>query len=198
MIVWTQQKLEFWEELEHNGVVYCSEDSYWYKEYSTAYDWITKQIHIRISPPPIAEIKHPLWCWTQYNSYKSRKPKFSPQDGNYSPQVLIEADIPDNLLLQSNFMLWTCCCLNGYPIADKRLDKDMDIFRAAHNIKEHNFNSYSEELKERIMKSWNVIFDLNYRNRRYEKRPRRNKSIQATFWLLRKEWVKSIRFFIPQ
>ena len=198
MIVWTQQKIEFWEELNSNGVAYCTNDSWQYKEFQFAYDWLTEQMSSRISPPPTAEIKHPLWCWTQYSNYKSRKPKFSPQDCNFQAQVFIEADIPDEMLLHSNFMLWSCCCLNGYPIAEKCLDKDMDTFRAAHNIKEHNFNLYPDDIKERIMKSWEVIFDLDYRNRRYETHPRRNKSIQATFWLLRKEWVKSVRFFIPK
>ena len=71
-------------------------------------------------PPPMPEIKLPLWCWVQYGCYKNRKPKFRPDkdENGYYPQVFIEAEIPDELLLQSNFYLWTWYCLNGWQIGD--------------------------------------------------------------------------------
>lgn len=199
MTIWIQQKLEFWEELESNGIVYCNEESWTYKMCNFAYDWLTAQMHIRISPPPMPEIKLPLWGWVQYRSHKYRKPTFTPykdENGLY-PQVLIEAEIPDELLLQSNFCLWESCCINGSEIGDT-LNKDIEQFDATHNISERGFRAYPDELKQRIMKSWEFIFDLDYRNRRYYNRPRRKTPIQATFWLLRKEWVKDVRFFIPK
>ena len=115
MRIWTQQRLAFWEELECNGIAYCNEESWLYKEYGFAYDWLIGQMHTRLSAPPMPEIKLPLWGWVQYRNYKRHKPTFSPQrdDCGYYPQVLIEAEIPDELLLQSNFHLWAwhCICL---------------------------------------------------------------------------------------
>ena len=199
MIVWTQQKLAFWDALQRDGVAYCTEESSLYKENRYAYDWLVVEMHHRLSSPPMPEIKLPLWCWVQYDSYKNRKPKFRPsedENDNY-PEVFIEADIPDELLLQSNFCLWESCCMNGFEIGDT-LNKEIEQFDATHDITERGFRAYPEELKQCIMKSWECIFDLDFRNRRYYNRPRRNTPIQATFWLLRKEWVKSVRFFIPK
>lgn len=196
MIVWTQQKLAFWEALERDGIAYCTEESWIYKEYGYAYDWLVSEMHHRLSPPPMPEIKLPLWCWVQYGSYKNRKPKFTPskdENGHY-PEVFIEADIPDELLLQSNFHLWGWHCINGWQIGDEQLEKEIDEYNATHDIKGRSFLAYPEDLQQRIMKSWECIFDLNYRNRRYHDRPQRNKPIQATFWLLKKEWVRSVRF----
>lgn len=199
MKIWTQQKLAFWEELESNGVAYCNEESWFYKKFDFAYDWLVEQMNIRLSPAPIPEIKLPLWGWVQYMNYKSRKPKFSPEkdENGYYPQVFIEADIPDELLLQNCFHLWIHC-MNGWQIGDEQLEKEIEIFEKSNYIKGLRFTEYPDELKQRIKKSWECIFDLDYRNRRYCDNPRRNKSIQATFWLLRKEWVKDVRFFIPK
>lgn len=199
MKIWTQQKLAFWEELERNGIAYCNEESWIYKEFNFAYDWLVGQMCTRLSPPPTSEIKLPLWGWVQYKNYKCRKPIFSPDKDEYGyyPQVFIEAEIPDEMLLQSNFSLWEGCCMNGFEIGDT-LNKEIELFDAAHDITERGFRAYPDELKQHIMKSWESIFDLDYRNRRYHNRPRRNTPIQATFWLLRKEWVKDVRFYIPK
>lgn len=195
MKIWTQQDIGLWEELKRNGIVYCTKDSWLYKNCDFAYDWLAQQMCARLSPPPMPTIKLPLWGWVQYRSYKNRKPKFTPEIDNdvYSPQVFIEAEIPAELLLQSNFELWTICCLNGLEIG-KELDDEVDMC----NNQGLTFDAYPDNLKRRIMKSWECIFDLNYRNRIYQPYARRNLSIQATFWLLRKEWIKDVRFFIPK
>lgn len=199
MRIWTRQKLKFWEQLKCEGVAYCTEESWWYEKYRFAYDWLVGQMNIRLFPAPIPEIKLPLWGWVQYNNYKSRKPKFTPEkdERGFYPQVLIEVEIPNEMLLQSNFYLWECHCMNGWHIGDKKLEKEIQIFEDSNN-KTCGFLEYPDELKQRIMKSWECIFDLDYRSRIYCDRPRRNKSIQATFWLLRKEWVKNVSFFVPK
>ena len=93
MRIWTQQKFAFWEELERNGIVYCNEESWTYRAFDFAYDWLVEQMHTRLSAPPMPEIKLPLWGWVQYKNYKCRKPTFSPEkdENGYYPQVLIKA-----------------------------------------------------------------------------------------------------------
>lgn len=78
MIVWTQQRLEFWEELNRNGIAYCNQQSWLYREYGFAYDWLTEQMRQRLGEPPMAEIKLPLWCWVQYASYKCKNQNLDP------------------------------------------------------------------------------------------------------------------------
>lgn len=157
MRVWTQQNLEFWEELERDGIAYCKQESWLYKEYDFAYDWLVGQMHIRLSTPPKVEIKLPLWCWVQYKNYKSRKPRFSPSrdDGGYHAEVMIEADIPDELLLQSNFYLWSYCCMNGWLIGDETLEKELDVYEKTNGIEYgYKFQELPKEYQERIKKSW--------------------------------------------
>lgn len=200
MIVWTHQDLDFWEDLEREGVAYCTKESWLCREYRFAYDWMVEQMHLRLGLPPMSQIRYPLWCWVQYGSYKARKPKFTPdkEDGKYLPAVFIEADIPDEMLLESNFHLWSWCCMNGWHIGGKELEREVEEFERAHNITNGaSFHQYPSELQEKIKKSWEAVFDMNYRHRGYEDHPRRNKSIQATFWYLRKEWVRSVHIFKP-
>lgn len=201
MIVWTQQRLSFLDDLQRNGVVFCTEESDMYEDCGFAYDWLVAQMHTRLLPPPIADIKLPLWCWVQYNNYKSRKPKFTPSkdENGYYAEVFIEADIPDNLLLQSDFYLWSWYCLNGWEIGNKQLHKEWGRF-IDENFAGSGFRFYDlpADMQCRIKKSWEHIFDLDYRNHCYRRCSRRNKSIQATFWLLRKEWVREVRIFTPE
>lgn len=201
MIIWTQQRLEFWEELNRNGVAYCTCQSWLYREYGFAYDWLAEQMRQRLGEPPHPDIRLPLWGWVQYGCYKSKKPKFRPNNVDNKPiaEVFIEAEIPDEMLLQSNFNLWAWHCLNGWQIGDEQLQRDIDAYNSKNGIKDGaDFMNYPQELKERIANSWQHIFDLNYRNPRYHNRPKRNTPIQATFWSLRREWVRSVRFNMPK
>ena len=50
------------------------------------------------------------------------------------------------------------------------------------------------EFHKRIEKSWENIFDLHWYNKRYNY-PFKNKSIQATFWELSLDEVKSMKYF---
>jgi hypothetical protein len=54
------------------------------------------------------------------------------------------------------------------------------------------FSDFPQELQDVIKKSWEVIFDLKNRDRRLNPKAIRNKSIQATLWWVRKEWIVSV------
>lgn len=201
MIVWTQQELSFLGDLERNGVAYCNCEGWLRREYGFAYDWMVEQMRLRLGEPPMGEISLPLWCWVQYNDHKSPKPKFRPNlgdNGQPVPSVFIEADVPEEVLLQSNFRLWAWHCMNGWPIGSQELEREVDSFKRERGIQQGvEFCELPAHLQGRIRQSWECIFDLDYRHRRYDNHPRRNKAIQATFWYLRKEWIRSVRIFNP-
>lgn len=181
--------------INSEGFAFCDKESWLCSEFRYAYDWMAQQTRLHLGNPPLPQIKYPLWCWVQYNCHKSRKPKFTPSvdiGGKHKPEIFIEFEIPEDLLLQSNFLLWAAQGLNGWPIGDcKLLEKEIEAFG------DIPFNDFPYELKQRISDTWKCIFNLNYRHRKYHTLSRRNTPIQATFWLLRKEWIKDIRTYIP-
>ena len=82
---------------------------------------------------------------------KCCKLTFSPykDENGYYPQVFIEAEIPDEMLLQSNFILWEGCCMNGFEICDT-LNKKIELFDVAHDIIERGFRAYPDELNSAL------------------------------------------------
>lgn len=53
----------------------------------------------------------------------------------------------------------------------------------------HNYVS-----QKMIEKSWEAVFDINRRDKTVGRTHRRNRSIQATFWVLNPEHIISVEF----
>ena len=99
--------------------------------------------------------------------------------------MMIEFEAPDELVLLSDFQLWNHP-LNCWDLCvDKRAIKRVDDYFHA------DFKEKPAEIQKLIMDSWDMIFDLNFRHKRFIKRHKKNRSIQATLWYIRKEWVIS-------
>lgn len=133
-----------------------------------AYDWMADQMTKRVGPPPSPDIKYPIWGWQQVGSYKKEHhPNYNDCGGDEDEFVFITANIPNEQVLLSDFMMWhhvlNHCCI-------------------PRTKKEETDN------EKRIIKSWELIFDLNTQHWSANK-IRRNRWIQATFWELKKEWV---------
>ena len=50
------------------------------------------------------------------------------------------------------------------------------------------------EIQREIEKSWEAIFDLDRRDKDVGRTHKRNRSIQATFWMLKPEHIISVEF----
>lgn len=134
-----------------------------------------------------------MWAWYQYNSAKSKMPPRSPLDIQEGVSAYIEIEIPDNEVLLSCFsnwhnVLWQC------PLTDwKRIDKKTDLLEKEAG-KELEFDDYPVEIQKEIEKSWEAIFDLNRRDKEVGRTHKRNRCIQATFWMLKPEHIISVEF----
>lgn len=195
MRLWTIQPIEFYDTLRKNGVVYCDRESWYCREFRVMYDWMALEMSKRIGNPPRSEIRYPLWAWYQYFCRKRPKPPVSPDmfEDEEKLGVVLEIEIPDNEVLLSNFDLWHIPMM-GQPISDdKHLQKRLDEFRAKHGIK-CTFHDYPEDLQKDIMATWNQIFDLRTKLKRWESRAMWNRPIQACFWELRLEQVMKVEF----
>ena len=124
-----------------------------------------------------------LWVWLQCESKKRPAPTMSPseiQDGE-EQAVMLELNVPDDTVLLSDFMLWHLPLNNG-AICSK------------HESKEYEKCS-PENQKDRMLTTWERIFDLDMRDPYLTMTRRKNRSIQGTIWLLRKEWLIATHIF---
>lgn len=174
MRIWTTQSLSLWHQLQKLGVAYASTaKSLGSGDYKEAYEWMAAQMVQRVGPPPLPEVKFPLWGWQQVGSYKKEyHGSLSDCDEKGKEYVFITADIPDDQILLSDFYWWHAVLNHTY--ADMLKHKNEPDEEAA------------------IIRSWDNVFDLSQCGHGYKHR--RNRWIQATFWELRMEWVKE--FFL--
>lgn len=195
MKLWTIQTTEFYDTLQKNGVVYCDRESWFCQEYRDMYDWMANEMRKHIGIPPQKKVRYPIWAWYQYTSRKKPRPPISSNmlDSDQKEGVMLEIEIPDDKVLLSDFGLWHVP-LNGHPISDdKKLMKRFDAFRAVHGGS-CDFEDYPEDLKNDIMVTWSVIFDLRTKLRRWVAKAMWNRSIQACFWELKLEQVVEVYY----
>lgn len=194
MRLWTIQGIEIYEQLQRDGVAYCTKPVWSDDEkFMKAYRWMVDQMRQRIGEPPIKGIEYPMWAWYQYNSAKSNKPPRSPLDIQEGLSVYMEIEIPDNEVLLSDFMNWHNV-LNQWPLTNwKRINKKTDLLEKEAG-KSLDFDDYPVEIQKEIEKSWEAIFDLDRRDEEVGRTHKRNCSIQATFWMLKPENIISVEF----
>ena len=194
MRLWTIQGIEIYMQLQRDGVAYCTKPVWAADEkFLKAYRWMADEMEKRIGGPPIKEIKYPMWAWYQYNSAKSKKPPRSYLDIQEGISAYMEIEIPDDEVLLSDFMNWHNV-LNQYPLTNwKRISKKTDL-QEKEASRSLSFDDYPVEIQKEIEKSWEAIFDLDRRDKEVGRTHKRNRSIQATFWMLEPENIISVEF----
>lgn len=192
MRLWTIQGLAIYQQLQREGVAFCTKPSWEaYETFMRAYRWMADQMRQRIGEPPIKDIIYPIWAWYQYDSAKSKKPKKSIHNIPEGVSAYMEIEVPDNDVLLSDFSNWHSV-LNGGPLSDwKKIFKEIDLLdkEAGRVLK---FDEYPEEIQKEIEKSWEAVFDLDRRDKELGRTHKRNRSIQATLWILKKEYIISV------
>ena len=177
MRLWTIQGIEIYNKMQKDGFAYCTlpnwRDS---AEFMRAYRWMSGQMKRRIGEPPIKEIEYPIWAWFQYDSAKKKRPPKNPLNVSEGVSAYMEIEVPDKEVLLSDFSNWHSA-LNGWPLDNWK-----------------RFNNYPAEIQREIEASWKPIFDLNRRDKTVGRTHRRNRSIQASFWVLRQEYIRSVEF----
>ena len=189
MQLWTIQTKEFYDTLMRQGFIYCDRMGYFNECHPWAYQWMSDQMRQRIGNPPLSEIKYPLWAYYQYHSLKDRKPPYKMHDSGEDIEVYMEIDIPRSDVLLSDIDMWACEIFNGgYCGIDKRLDKNVKALEASAG--EYLFyQDLPEYLQKKYRRTWQLCLEPFPIMRGYKRR--QNRSIQATFWLLKKEQVVS-------
>lgn len=181
MRLWTIQHRDAYENMLVSGslraderYLFCGDD------FRYAYNWIAVQMRERVGEPPEG-VKYPVWAWYQWEGVR-RRPDMRGLHRCYSPKgtqiVLLTVDVPDKLVLLSDFDLWSVVLTNNYLAVD-----------------ETDYENFCGDQKE-IEQSWKRVFEIDT-DFEYYTSPK-NKSIQATMWEIRAEWIKNAEFFVSR
>ena len=117
MILWTMQPIEVWNIIQDTGGFHCdpAKSTMLKLELVEEYEWLIRQMKKRIGPPP-AGVRYPVWAWYAQNG-KHRKPDLRSERWGYGlgnkQYACIEFEIPDDLVLLSDFDVWHIVLNNG-------------------------------------------------------------------------------------
>lgn len=185
MILWTCQEEAVYNELLKTGVYRCDLNLSLMKDCRKQYDWLVQQMKQRIGPPP-EQVTYPVWVLYQQDG-KHRKPDLHRERWavgcNGERFACLEIEIPDREVLLSDLDVW-CIILNDGLLSDTEQED---------RCLEAQYEALPPSEKRRMKeKNWERVFDLSPLNSDWM---RRGYDIQATFWELRLEQVRDVRFF---
>ena len=185
MILWTIQPIEVYELIQKTGIYRCTIEKSIFNDCKEQYDWLVQEMKERIGEPPNG-VSYPVWAWYMWEGVRKKPDLRRERWGNGwegDRFACMEIDIPDDRVVLSDFDVWSIILLDGL-IADS----EEEVERL-----EMEYDSLTQEDKQEYKaQNWKTVFDLNYVDNGWI---HRGDSIQATFWELGKEDIKSVRFF---
>lgn len=190
MILWTIQPERVFRLIYKRGVYRCDLSKSGMEDFADPqYDWLVSQMKKRIGPPPEG-VKYPVWAWYRWSLTKKRPDLHAirwwwGQKGDKFYRI--EIDIPDSEVLLSDYESWAGIILNnGLLSYTEQEDKELDAI----------YESLSPEGKNKFRaKNWERVFDVSYFENGWTNR---GNTIQATFWELRRENIRSFTPFIME
>ena len=178
MLLWTVQHRAAYEQMFQTGTLRANEAHLFCgDELKFAYDWLAAQMRERVGEPPEG-VNYPVWAWYQYNGMRKRPDMRGPHRryrARGTPIVLLTVDVPEKNVLLSDFDMWHCVLNNGYIDVDEADDE--------------SFCGGQVEIEQ----SWRHVLEIETAFELYGGAEER--SIQATMWEIRAEWVKKAEFF---
>lgn len=187
MILWTIQPIMVYEQMKETGVYRCrTEESYFYTVMKEQYDWLVTQMKQRIGDPPKG-VTLPVWAWYQWEGVR-KKPDLRKErraNGFEGEEfVCLECDIPDQEVVLSDFDSWSLVIRDNLITWSEEEDSEIELLMSKLPEKEQKLLKH---------KNWEErLFDLTPLDYWWTIR---GDSIQATFWELRLEQVKEVRYF---
>lgn len=143
--------------------------------FNRAYKWMIQEMENRIIP--FEHHTYPIWAWyNRKNINEIIEESIFEDNIGY---ILIELEIPDNEVCLSDFDMWHTILNNSFC----EIAANDSLYKKYKDMK-YNI-PISIELKE---KSWKRIFDIHTEMEYYN-----HEYIQATFWTIKKEYIKSFQ-----
>ena len=185
MILWTIQPEELYHSILETGQYACDPNQIDMTEFTEMYDWLVLQMRERIGEPPNGVIS-PVWAWHTQKS-KRQKPDLRSErwSNGYDGEkfVCLEIEVPDEQVLLSDFDLWSIVLLNDLITETEEEDEELD--------KMYKSLAPKRQLEMKY-ENWKRVFDVTPFENAWM---RRGSWIQATFWELRRDMIKEVRYF---
>ncbi len=191
MKLWTIQSEDAWRTLNDKGVLLADHNRIVEKSFHTAYSWMAEQMTYKLSKKPSNAV-YPLWAWYMWEGKRKRRDMRGTGyavPGERIVQLMI--DVPDHLVLLSDFDSWHLVLNKNYYPVDEQDDNQFDSEYTAAGIEWKDL--YSSQFHDKIVRSWQRIFSLEPNEYITPA-----DSIQATFWELKREWVLKVEHFIAR
>lgn len=192
--LWSIQDENGWKELNSKGILIAKEE-FVPPEFKKGYDWLKIQMTQRIGKPKNSR-QYPIWAWFQHDTKDKKRPDLRSTGhlpkGKVGYRIEIEKDLKEIVL--SDFVLWhwPLCYMGLITNSEKEIiefEKEFGIISSF-----DDFNILPKSIKNKIEKSWEKIFNINF-DLKYYTLPFDEKSIQATFWELKREEVIKVDKF---
>lgn len=185
MILWTIQTEELYHSILETGQYACDPNQIDMTEFTEMYDWLVLQMRERIGEPPNGVIS-PVWAWHTQKS-KRQKPDLRSErwSNGYDGEkfVCLEIEVPDEQVLLSDFDLWSIVLLNDLISETEEEDEELNRI----------YKSLAPKRQlEMKYENWKRVFDVTPFENAWM---RRGSWIQATFWELRMNMIKEVRYF---
>lgn len=185
MILWTIQSEKVYRSILETGVYHCNLGRSPLYDFKPQYDWLVEQMIERIGERPEG-VEYPVWAWYQWEGVRKKPDLRRERWGNGRKGdrfACMEIDIPDKDVLLSDLDLWTIVLNNGL------ISETEEEYFELKNI----YNTLSEGEQQKMKKkNWERVFDLSHLENDWIIR---GDSIQATFWELHREQIRSVRMF---
>jgi hypothetical protein len=151
----------------------------------------------RIGPPPEQDAS-PVWAWHWYAGSRRPKPdlRYRGHLGKGEAGVRIEIEADPEAVVLSDFIDWHAV-LNNWHLAAS--PDDDDAFDAALKTKGLDHGNYRSdpEVAANIMKSWELVFDLERHVPEWT-RPPDERMIQAALWEVRMDQIREVSPFVSR
>lgn len=185
MILWTIQPTDVSALLQKNGSFRCNPDLISMPEFTGAYDWLTEEMRKRVGPPPDG-VKYPIWAWhTWYGKRKKPDLRRMRWETGMKGETLVclEIEIPDSEVLLSDYDKWHAV-LNDWLICDSEEEGER-LYAYMETLPEEEKTAFKN-------KNWERVFNVSpFKNDGIS----REDFVQATFWELKKEQLRGVRYF---
>lgn len=205
MRLWTIQHYQAYEKMLETGTLVANEEHLFCQDdFRYAYDWMVhKMSESNILPPK--KICYPIWAWYQWEGKRKRRDMRESghaKRGEKIVQLTIEVD--DKEVLLSDLDLFHYPLGYWYLPFDESDDAafECDYVNAGftwHDLQDITIQSIEMLLlREKIIKSWDRIFELGSEDNGWLYGSNETKSIQATLWQVNLKQVVNAEVFIAK
>lgn len=178
MKLWTIQHRAAYDKFMKTGFLRADENHLFCEdELRFAYDWMAAKMVQRIGNPP-NNVRYPVWLWYQWEGCRKRpdmRTFVRSWAAKGTPKTLITVEIPDHMVLLSDFDMWHIVLNDGYLSLTAEEDEHPILTKE---------------------KSWERIFDLSIDSEYWNLAGIR--SIQATVWEITKDQMCKAEHFIAR